>query len=101
MSERVYTDRRCVPKAIPGWLLRRKGLRLEPQAGTRSAKAGYLMKTTKHLVAFAVGLLAAEAQALTLTGTVRDFSPTTHPDFESTLGGLQVGQLENTFGPDG
>ena len=52
------------------------------------------------LLAAIVGL-GTTSYALTLTGTVRDFSPTTHPDFESTIGGLQTGQLETALGADG
>ena len=51
------------------------------------------------LGAVLVGGIASQADTLTLTGTVRDFSDT-HPDFEGVLGGHQPGQVERVLGAD-
>src|SRR5688500_14394065 len=44
--------------------------------------------------------LPLSVSAITLTGTVRDFS-SAHADFEKDIGGLQPGQLLSTLGADG
>lgn len=41
------------------------------------------------------------AETITLTGTVRDFSPTTNSDFEAAISGLVTGIVQNTLGADG
>jgi fibro-slime domain-containing protein len=41
------------------------------------------------------------AASITLTGTVRDFTPGTNSDFEATIGGLQTGLVKSTLGADG
>ena len=43
--------------------------------------------------------IAAHTDTITLTGTIRDFNDT-HPDFEDTIGGLQLGQVETVLGAD-
>ncbi len=43
---------------------------------------------------------AAQASAVTLSGKIRDFSAS-HPDMESTIGGLQTGQVKLELGADG
>ena len=40
------------------------------------------------------------ASSITLTGTVRDFTPV-HPDFETNVSGLTTGLVQNALGPDG
>lgn len=45
-------------------------------------------------------IVASQASAATLTGTIRDFNDS-HPDMEGTIGGLQTGQVQNTLGGDG
>lgn len=58
----------------------------------------------KKLLALAVlSLAASTASALTLTGTVRDFTPgplvpgTSNPDFESGIGGVVPGMVSSTL----
>ncbi len=41
------------------------------------------------------------AASITLTGTVRDFTPQTNSDFEAGIGGLVTGIVQNTLGADG
>jgi fibro-slime domain-containing protein len=50
------------------------------------------------LVFISAPVLAAQ---INLTGTVRDFSPTTNSDFEATISGLVTGIVQNTLGADG
>lgn len=61
------------------------------------------MKTILSAALFG-GLLAlgaaTGASAVTLTGTIRDFS-ITHPDMQNVIGGVQTGQVEATLGADG
>jgi fibro-slime domain-containing protein len=49
--------------------------------------------------------LSAPAATINLTGTIRDFKPSYwpggHPDFESTIGGLQTGAVASILGLDG
>ncbi len=59
----------------------------------------------RHLIApAALAAMALSGQAhaasITLNGTIRDFSAA-HPDMESTIGGLQRGQVASTLGADG
>ena len=56
---------------------------------------------TSIFAIIAVLLFASPSFALTLTGTVRDFSPTTNSDFESTITGLVTGLVNPTLGADG
>lgn len=51
------------------------------------------------VIALSIGT-AASASTVTLSGTIRDFSMS-HPDMESTIGGLQLGQVQSTLGTDG
>jgi fibro-slime domain-containing protein len=43
--------------------------------------------------------IAAHADTITLTGTIRDFNDT-HPDFEGTVGGHQPGQVQTALAAD-
>jgi len=43
----------------------------------------------------------ASAASINLTGTVRDFKPSTNADFEAGVGGLSYGIVGNTLGFDG
>ena len=61
----------------------------------------------KKISASAIALLVSLAMAslslaasITLTGTVRDFTPV-HPDFETTISNLTTGLVQNTLGTDG
>lgn len=46
-------------------------------------------------------LVAGPAFALTLTGTIRDFTPSTNSDFEAYICGLTTGIVNITLGSDG
>lgn len=63
------------------------------------------MKHISLLTTFLLAGLSASAATLNLTGTIRDFKPWYfpggHPDFESTIGGLQTGAVASTLGVDG
>ncbi len=51
-----------------------------------------------------LGVLAvapAFAASITLATTLRDFTPATHADFESGRGGVDLGIVQSTLGPDG
>ncbi len=52
--------------------------------------------TAFTVVALATSVAATNAATISLTGTVRDFSDT-HPDFESTVKGLETGAIEQTL----
>jgi fibro-slime domain-containing protein len=41
------------------------------------------------------------AETITLTGTIRDFTPQTNNDFEASIGGLQTGLVKPILGADG
>jgi fibro-slime domain-containing protein len=43
---------------------------------------------------------AAQANTLLLTGTVRDFTPSTNPDFEADVSGVVTGVVQSTLGAD-
>ena len=47
-----------------------------------------------------VGAGAVQAHSITLTATVRDFTPA-HPDFQSGISGVVTGLVETTLGADG
>jgi fibro-slime domain-containing protein len=48
------------------------------------------------LLSFFLSTVSAQALSLNLTGTIRDFNDT-HPDFESTIGGLQTGLVQTNL----
>jgi len=50
-------------------------------------------------VGITVAATAAQATAINLTGTIRDFS-TNHPHMEGTIDGLVTGLVETTLGAD-
>lgn len=54
---------------------------------------------TAGAVAFAalVGHGVANADSIVLNTTVRDFTPSTNPDFEATIGGLKTGLVQSTL----
>lgn len=61
------------------------------------------MKSSLALKAIAftfAATIASQASAVSLTGMIRDFSAA-HPDMESTIGGLQTGQVNSALGADG
>ncbi len=58
------------------------------------------MKKFALLILF-VTLVVPAMAAVTLTTTIRDFSASTHPDFESTITGLDTGIVEQNLGADG
>lgn len=57
------------------------------------------------MIAALLGILAfgpsALADTISLTGTVRDFTPQTNSDFEAFIGGVVTGIVETTLGADG
>jgi fibro-slime domain-containing protein len=57
------------------------------------------------VVCLFIGVLAfapmAFATSISLTGTVRDFTPSTNSDFEGSIGGLVTGIVQTTLGADG
>lgn len=52
------------------------------------------------LAAVLVAAVASPASAVSLSGTIRDFTAS-HPDMEGFIGGLQTGQVQSTLGADG
>lgn len=61
------------------------------------------MKNSLTLKAIAftfAATVASQASAVSLSGTIRDFNAS-HPDMESTIGGLQIGQVQSALGADG
>jgi len=61
------------------------------------------MKSSLALKAVAftfAATIASQASAVSLTGKIRDFNAS-HPDMESTVGGLQTGQVAGALGADG
>lgn len=56
---------------------------------------------TSALVVTLATATFASAAAINLTGTIRDFTPQTNPDFETSIGGLSTGIVSTTLGGDG
>lgn len=60
---------------------------------------------TGLLLCFLVGTLIfapiALAGSISLTGTIRDFSPSSNPDFEGYIGGVVTGIVKSDLGSDG
>jgi fibro-slime domain-containing protein len=76
-------------------LLKKKGYKEE---GMRK-KSLFITAVMALCLVFIAG--TALAASINLTGTVRDFSPTTNSDFEATITGLVTGLVQSTLGADG
>ena len=76
-----------------------------PRIQVKVKKEGIKMKKIAMTTVVLLGLLAmislASANTITLTGTIRDFTPQTNSDFEAGIGGLVTGIVQTTLGADG